>query len=129
MTDAYFPLKYLLATAALWLSRQQQYVIDYLKEENRLLKAKLGDRKLHFSDAERCRLAARAQALGRKALSQLDTLVTPDTLLRWHRQLIAQKWNYVHRRGVGRPRTKDEIAGLILRMVTENASWGYPPAS
>jgi hypothetical protein len=53
MTDAYFPLTYLLATAALWLSRQQQYVIDYLKEENRLLKAKLGDRKLHFSDAER----------------------------------------------------------------------------
>ena len=39
MTDAYFPLKYLLAMAALWLSRQQQYIIDFLKEENRLLKA------------------------------------------------------------------------------------------
>ena len=93
MTDVFFPLKYLLVTAALWLNRQQQYVIDYLKEENRLLKAKLGNRKLHFSDSERCRLAARAHALGRKALTQLDTLVTPDTLLRWHRQLIAQKWN------------------------------------
>jgi putative transposase len=70
-------------------------------------------------------LAARAQALGRKAISQLDTLVSPDTLLRWHRQLIAQKWNYGHRHGVGRPRTKDEISTLVLRMVTENASWGY----
>jgi putative transposase len=100
-------------------------VIDYLKEENRLLKEKLGGQKLHFSDTERRRLATRAQALGRKVLLQLDTLVTPDTLLRWHRQLIAQKWNYVHRRGVGRPRTKDQIVALLLRMVNENSSWGY----
>ena len=85
MTDALFALKVLLATVALWRNRQQQHVIDYLKEENRLLKEKLGDRKLHFSDAERRRLAARAQALGRKVLLPPDTLVTPDTLLRWHR--------------------------------------------
>jgi putative transposase len=58
-------------------------------------------------------------------LSQLDTLVTPDTLLRWHRELVAQKWNHVHRRSPGRPRTKDEITRLILRMVEENPSWGY----
>ena len=75
-----FPLQYLIATLTLWLNRQQQEVIDYLKEENRLLKAKLGDRKLHFTDAERRRLAIRAKAIGRKLLSQLDTLVTPDTL-------------------------------------------------
>jgi hypothetical protein len=76
------PLQYVIATCALWLNRQQQEVIDYLKEENRLLKEKLGDRKLHFTDAERRRLALRAKVLGRKILAQLDTLVTPDTLLR-----------------------------------------------
>jgi putative transposase len=58
-----------------------------------------------FTDAERRRLARRAYALGRKALSELDTLVTPDTLMRWYRTLVAQKWTYTHRRGPGRPRT------------------------
>lgn len=125
MVAPLFPLQYLIATLGLWLNRQQQDVVDYLKEENQLLKAKLGGRKIQFTDAERCRLAIRAKALGRKFLSQLDTLVTPDTLLRWHRQLVAQKWNYVHRRSVGRPRITDEIAALILRMAEENPGWGY----
>ena len=125
MVSSLFPLHYVIAAIALWLNRQQQEVIDYLKEENRLLKEKLGDRKLHFTDAERRRLAARAKVLGRKILAQLDTLVTPDTLLRWHRELIAQKWNYVHRRKPGRPRTKDEFVALVLRMAQENTSWGY----
>jgi putative transposase len=125
MVASLFPLQYLIAALGLWLNRQQQDVIDYLKEENQLLKAKLGGRKIHFTDAERCRLAIRAKALGRKLLSQLDTLVTPDTLLRWHRQLVAQKWNHVHRRAPGRPRIKDEIAALILRMAEENPGWGY----
>jgi putative transposase len=115
----------MIAALGLWLNRQQQDVIDYLKEENQLLKAKLGGRSIHFTDAERCRLALRAKALGRKLLRQLDTLVTPDTLLRWHRQLVAQKWNYVHRRAPGRPRIRDEIATLILRMADDNPSWGY----
>ena len=125
MVATLFPLQYLIATIALWLNRQQQAVIDYLKEENRLLKAKLGDRQLQFTDAERRRLAIRAKSVGRKVLRQLENLVTPDTLLRWHRELVAQKWNYVHRRGPGRPRSKDEIASLILRMAKENPTWGY----
>ena len=125
MVASLIPLQYLIATLALWLNRQQQEVIDYLKEENRLLKAKLGDRRIQFTDAERRRLAIRAKAIGRKLLSQLDTLVTPDTLMRWHRELVAQKWNFAHRRGPGRPRTKDEIAALILRMAKENPGWGY----
>ena len=125
MVTSLFPLQYLVATLALWLNRQQQDVIDYLNEENRLLKAKLGGRKIHFTDAERRRLAIRAKAIERKLLGELETLVTPDTLLRWHRELVAQKWNFVHRRGPGRPRTQDEIASLILRMAQENPSWGY----
>ena len=90
MVASLFPLQYLIAILALWLNRHQQEVIDYLKEENRMLTAKLGGRKLQFSDAERRRLAIRAKAVGRKLLSQLDTLVTPDTLLRWHRELCAE---------------------------------------
>ena len=125
MVATLFPLQYLVATLALWLNRQQQEVIDYLKEENRLLKAKLGDRKIQFTDVERRRLAIRAKAIGRQLFGKLETLVTPDTLLRWHRELVAQKWNFAHRRGPGRPRTKDEIASLILRMAEENPGWGY----
>ena len=125
MIASIFPLQYVIATLTLWLNRQQQEVIDYLKEENRLLKAKLGGQKIHFTDAERRRLAIRAKAIGRKLLGQLETVVTPDNLLRWHRELVAQKWNFVHRRGPGRPRTKDQIAALVLRMATDNPSWGY----
>ena len=115
MVTSLFPLQYVVATLALWLNRQQQLLIDYLQEENRLLKAQLEGRMIHFTDPERRRLAIRAKAIGRKLLGQLETLVTPDTLLRWHRELVAQKWNFVHRRGPGRPRTNDEIVALILR--------------
>lgn len=98
-------------------------MIDYLKEKNRLLKEKL-DNKLRFTDAERRRLAARAKLLGRKILAQLDTLVTPDTLLRWHRELIAQKWKQLLERKPGRPRTKEMIVALVLRLAQENSGWG-----
>jgi len=125
MVSSLFSRQYVIAVIAIWLNRQQQEVIDYLKEENRLLKEKLGGDKIHFTDAERRRLANRAKVLGRRVLSQLDTLVTPDTLLRWHRELVAQKWNHVQRRSSGRPRTKAEITALILRMAEDNPSWGY----
>ena len=69
MIASLFPLQYLIATLALWLNRQQQEVIDYLKEENRFLKAKLAGRKIQITDAERRRLAVRAKAIGRKLLS------------------------------------------------------------
>jgi len=84
-----------------WVNRHQLDVIEYLQEENRVLKERMGGRRLRFTDAERRRLARKAQALGRKVLTELDTLVTPDTLLRWYRELVASKWNYSHRRGPG----------------------------
>jgi putative transposase len=108
-----------------WAHRHQLDVIEYLKEENRVLKERLGGLRIRFTDAERCRLARKAQVLGRKVLNELETLVTPDTLLRWYRQLVALKWNYSHRRGPGRPRLMKTIADLIVRMALENRSWGY----
>ena len=66
----------------------------------------------------------KAKALGRQLLDELETLVTPDTLLAWHRKPIAQKWSHA-RQGPGRPRIAQEITDLVLRMARENVSWGY----
>jgi putative transposase len=90
-----------------------------------VLKERLGGRRIRFTDVERHRLARKAQALGRKVLNELETLVTPDTLLRWYRELIASKWNYSHRRGPGRPRVMTAITDLVVQMALENPSWGY----
>jgi hypothetical protein len=108
-----------------WVNRHQLDMIAYLQEENRVFKERLGGRRIRFTDAERRRLARKAYALGRRALNELETLVTPDTLLRWHRELVVSKWNYSHRRGPGRPGTMKTIVDLILRMALENRSWGY----
>jgi hypothetical protein len=105
-----------------WVNRHQLDVIDYLQEENRVLKERLGGHRIRFTDAERRRLARKACALGRKVLNDLETLVTPDTLLRWHRELVASKWNYSRRRGPGRQRTVKTIVDFILRMALENRS-------
>ena len=58
-------------------------------------------------------------------LRELGTIVTPETLLRWHRELVARKWTFVERRRPGRPRTREELVGLVVRMASENPSWGY----
>jgi transposase InsO family protein len=115
-----------LATFAGWVGRRQAHVISYLIEENRVLKEQLesGGRRLRFTDDQRRRLAAKGKPLGRKVLSQIATIVTPDTILAWHRRLIASKWTYP-RRGVGRPGVMKEIRGLIVQMAEENPSWGY----
>src|ERR1700730_11868600 len=119
------PVHMLLLMFAGWVNRHQLDVIEYLQEENRVLKQRMGGRRLRFTDAERRRLARKAQALGRRVLKELQTLVTPDTLLRWYRELVASKWNYSHRRGPGRPRVMKTIADLILQMALQNPSWGY----
>lgn len=109
-----------------WVNRRQQQVIEYLKAENRMLKAKLKGHRIRFTDVERALLARQAKAVGRKALLALETVVSPDTLLRWHRRLIAEKWNFVHlRRRIGRPGVMREIEELVVRMAMENPSWGY----
>ena len=108
-----------------WLQRQQAATIDYLKAENRMLRARLGGRRIVFTDAERRQLAEKARALGRKALHELGTIVTPETLLRWHRELVARKWTFVERRGPGRPRIRGELVALAVRMARENRGWGY----
>ena len=114
----------LLAGLLGWLDREQRDVIAFLREENRALKAQLAGRRLRLNDAQRRRLAVLGQRLGRAALRDVATLVTPDTILRWHRELIARKWTYARRRP-GRPAVHAEIRRLVLRMAAENPSWGY----
>ena len=85
------PFRLILLMLASWVNRHQLDVIEYLQEENRVLKERLGGRRIRFTDAERRRLARKAQTLGRRVLNELETLVTPDTLLRWYRELVASK--------------------------------------
>src|SRR5438552_3391847 len=119
-------LHVLIAMIAGWLQRHQQQVITYLQEENRVLKAQLGDRRLRLTDTERRRLAALAHPLGRQRLKELATIATPDTLLRWYKRLIAQKFDgSQQRRQLGRPRVEEEVEQLVVRMAAENPTWGY----
>ena len=84
-----YHVQFLLLVLAGWVNRQQQDVIDYLQEENRVLRAGLRGKRLSLSDDERRRLAVKAQALGREALAQIASVATPATLLRWYRHLVA----------------------------------------
>jgi putative transposase len=118
-------LQFLVAMVAGWINRCQQAVIEYLEAENRSLREQLGKKRIRWTDAQRRRLAEKAKAIGRSGLRALDTIVTPDTLLRWYRNLVAAKYDGSSKRGPGRPRTKPEIAKLIIRMARENPSWGY----
>ncbi len=118
-------LSFLLMIAAGWVHRHQLIVIEVLQAENRLLTDRLRGNRIRFTNAERALLARKAKAVGRKALLELDTVVSPDTLLRWHRRLIAEKRNFVHRRGPGRPGIMQKISALIVRMAQDNPGWGY----
>ena len=124
MTSVLQPFHLLVIALSGWLNRQQQAIIDYLIEENRVLKEQLEGQRLRFTDEQWIRLAVKAKVLGRRSLDELETLVTPGTLLAWHRKLIAKKWTYARKRP-GRPHVAQEITDLVLLIARENASWGY----
>ena len=115
----------MVVAVAGWMNRQQQQVIEYQQAEIRALREMIGSKRLRFTDEQRRRLAAKAKVLERKLLRELGCLVTPDTLMRWYRELIAQKYDGSKKRGPGRPRKAADICELILRMARENVSWGY----
>src|SRR3954454_2168748 len=114
------PVQFMLVSIAGWMNQRQQQTIEYLREENRVLREQLGNRRLCFNDDQRRRLAVRAKGLGRKLLAEVATLVTPDTLWAWHRRLIAQKYDDHNKRRPGRPRTGKELEILVVRMAEEN---------
>ena len=114
----------LLLTVTSWLDRQEREILAYLIEENRVLRRQLGGRRPRLTDDDRRQLAARAYRLGRQVLREIATIVTPDTLLRWHRRLIARKWTYA-KKGTSRRGVLAEIRQLVRRMAEENPTWGY----
>ena len=118
-------LQLLVLTVAGWVNRHQDDLIDYLREENRVLREQLGSRPPRLTDAQRRRLAVRGHKLGRRVLTQVAGIVTPDTILRWYRKLIAKKYDGSACRGRGRPGTRREVAGLVVRMAVDNPQWGY----
>src|SRR5262249_29348413 len=100
------PLAFLVLVFAGWVNRQQQAVIDYLLEENRVLRAARGSRRLRLTDDQRRRLAVKGKVVGRRRLAAIAGIVTPDTILRWYRTLVAKKYDSSKARRPGRPRTK-----------------------
>jgi putative transposase len=119
-------LHVLIAMIAGWVQRHQQQVIAYLQEENHVLKAQRGGRRLRLTDTQRRRLAALAHPLGRQRLKEVASLATPDTLMRWYKRLIAQKFDgSTPRRQPGRPRVAEEVEQVVMRMAEENRTWGY----
>jgi transposase InsO family protein len=121
------PWHLLACIVAGYAKREQQRVIDYLRTENAILREKLGCRRIRLNDDQRRRLAATGKALGRKLLASVATLVSPDTVLRWHRLLIARKWDYSDRRHKrpGRPQVAQDVQELVVRLATENPAWGH----
>ena len=90
--------------------------------ENQVLTEQLKGKRLRLTDDQRRKLAIRGRALGRKLLAEVATIVSPETILAWHRKLIAQKWTFL-RKGVGRPPTGKEVERLVLSMAEENPGW------
>ena len=99
-------LHLVIALVTGWVSRRQQAAIDYLVEENRILKEKLGEQRIRLIDAQRRRLAIKGRMV-QKELSKVAGIVSPDTILRWYRQLIARKYDGSAKRRMGRPRKQD----------------------
>jgi transposase InsO family protein len=119
------PLAFLVLLFAGWVNRQQQAVIEYLLEENRVLRAAHGPRRLRLTDDQRRLLAVKGKAVRRRRLAGIVGIVTPDTILRWYRTLVAKKYDGSHARRPGRPTTKADLVALVVRMAKENPTWGY----
>ena len=119
------PFQFVVIAFAGWMNQHQQQVVEYLLEENRVLREQVGSRRMRFNDEQRRRLAVKAKRLGHKLLVQVATVVTPETLLAWHRKLIAEKYDGSASRMPGRPRTAAEVEALVVRMAEENRNWGY----
>jgi len=98
---------------------------EYLVAENRMLRNQITGR-VRLTDGERSTLAALGKRLGKQALAEVMSVVKPETLLAWHRKLIARKFDgSTYRRYPGRPRIDPAIEPFVLQFARENRTWGY----
>jgi putative transposase len=100
--------------------RSKELEILVLRHELAILRRQAG--RPRFEPHDRLMLAALSRVASRRSWSAFP--VRPETLLRWHRRLVARRWTYPHRRP-GRPPIEREVRQLILRLARENTSWGY----
>ncbi len=119
------PLAILLTMLAGWINRHQQDVIEYLKMENTILRGKLGKKRIILTDEQKRLLAVSGKRLGRKVLSEICCAFSPDTILKWHRKLIAAKYDGSRNRKIGRPRISEELEELVIKIARYNRGWGY----
>jgi hypothetical protein len=118
-----------LATCLAYCIDKELYrAIDYLREQVRVLveHQEKQDKRIRLSNSQRMRVAAKAKRLSRKMLEQCTELFTPDTIMRWFRELVAQKYDgSENRTSPGRPQIAQEIVNLVIRFKEENPRWGY----
>ncbi|MEP6651893.1 MAG: integrase core domain-containing protein [Myxococcales bacterium] len=119
------PFQFLAAWVGVWVARHQEKRIAYLNALNHALLERVGKKGLRLTNAERRKLAVLGKEIGRKGLQGIACIATPDTILRWYRELVAKKYDGSKKRGPGRPATAAEIVDLVLRMARENTGWGY----
>ncbi len=119
------PWQMLLFRIAGWLNEYQQVKLEFALEQLRVYKELTGGKRLRLSDDQRRRLAAKGKKLGLSGLRELVTMVTPQTIMRWHRELVARQYDGSERRRPGRPRIVEDVRALIVRMATDNEGWGY----
>ena len=125
MNNILTPLHFLVTTIGCWINDWQSERIAFLCKQLEAYQRIAGTGRLPFTDTERRQLAVLGKRIGLKALRELPTLVQPETILAWHRRLVARKFDYSsRRRGPGRPRILEQIRALILRMATDNPLWG-----
>ena len=108
--SAQFPTYFLMVVFAGWLNRQQQAAIESLKSGNEILKSQLKGRLVRLRDEDRRRLE-KGRASGRRLLVEAASIVTSETILAWHRRLVALKWTF-RRRTLGRSPVSEKIRRL-----------------
>jgi hypothetical protein len=122
MPIALDPFRFLLITLAGWMNQRQLQLIEYLREENRVLREQLGGRRLRLTDDQRRRLASKAKGVGRKLLAEVATIVTPETLLRWHQRLIAQKSMAARSAVLAAPERRSRSSNWLFRWPKKTAT-------
>lgn len=118
----------LVTYLAYCIDKELYKAIDYLREQVRVLvgQQEKQNKRILLTNSQRMRIAAKAKKLSRKMLEKCTVLFTPDTILGWYRNLIAEKYNGCENRGkVGRPQISQEIVILVIRFKEENPRWGY----
>jgi hypothetical protein len=104
------------------MNREQQDVIAYLHEENRILREKLGNKRIILNEPQKRRLATAAMKLGKDLLQQFGTLFSPSTLLKWHRLLVARKYDSSDRGGWVIPRKPSDLLVYLSSTITRIAA-------